>query len=187
MKRLDLVQLTIIIAGIISAFFCLALFPRFLIYFFSWFSNGLTGGFFMQAFIENILLLTVYLLFSLFCIKNSKHLAEWIGNKANLHAEINIALDKTSFLYALFIGLGIYGLVKELPVLLIDGFNYIRDRNNSLRLFEESGNPVNEIITAVIKTALFLVMVIYARVFAEFFSAKINNPDPVDEINNTTD
>ena len=62
----------------------------------------------MSLFIQNILLLTVYLLFTLFSIRNSKQLAEWIGNRTNLHADINFALGARELLFALFIVLELY-------------------------------------------------------------------------------
>ena len=188
MKRLDLVQLTIIIIGLISAFFCLRLVPGFLIYMFSWFSGGLKGGYIMEAFIENIILIACYLLFSLFTVRNSKQLAGWVSTKANLQSDINFALNKTELLFALFLGLGLYGLIDELPLLLIKGYNFIKEANSHSLMSSLSAEkiPKELVIRKFITVSLFLILVIYAKAFAEFFAAKINNTEPVDEINDVT-
>ena len=183
MKRLDLVQLTLIITGIISLFFFMGLIPRFMIYFISWFSDGLRGGYYMQAFIENILLLAVYLLYSIFCIKNSKRLAEWISNRASLHADINFALNKKELLFALFLGLGIYGMARELPALLTDVYHIIRESNMRSIEQEYKKSSSERLIIELISFSLFLVLVLYAKTFADFFAARINNTEPADEIN----
>ena len=187
MRRLDLVQLTIIIAGIISAFFCLRLSAQFLVYFFSWFSDGLRGGYMMESFIQNIILLALYLLFSMLAIKNSKNLAEWISTKANLNTDINFALDRSALLFALFLGLGIYGLIEQLPLLFTDVYHYMKDSRSLITEFDLKKPQKELLIIQSIKVALYLILVIYARVFAEFFAAKIHNPDPADEINKETE
>ena len=86
MKRLDLVQLTIIIVGIMSAFFCLEIIPTFFIYLLGWFNEGLSGGYSMQYFIFTILLLAIYLIFSIYTIKHSKQLAGFLCDKSNMDA-----------------------------------------------------------------------------------------------------
>ncbi|MBK9486902.1 MAG: hypothetical protein IPO01_17490 [Chitinophagaceae bacterium] len=63
MKRLDLVQLAFIIAGICSIFFSLDLIPSFLYYLFTWFTDGLAGGYLMEELIITILLLAIYSIF----------------------------------------------------------------------------------------------------------------------------
>ena len=46
----------------------------------------------MEELIITILLLAIYSIFSIYCIRNSKQLAGWITDKANLHGEINLKL-----------------------------------------------------------------------------------------------
>jgi len=190
MKRLDLVQLTLIIIGICSAFFCLELTPRFLYYLFAWFSSGLAGGYMMEGFIGIILLLTVYLLFALFCIRNSKQLAQWISNKANLHTDINFRLNKEELLYAVFIGLGIYGLIRDLPILIRDAYAYIKGSNeNNIDTGMLGLTPPDQgtLVIQVIKVLLLVILVIYANVFAHFLAGRINNTEPEDEITSKID
>lgn len=187
MKRLDLVQLTIIIVGLLSAFFCLRLLPQLMIYFFSWFTDGLRGGFFMQSLIGNIILLTVYLLFSMFSIRNSKQLADWISNKADLQADINLSLNKTELLFAFFVGMGLYGLVQELPSLLADGYNYITESNSFQTGLDYRQPGKQQFIIECIQVILFSILLFNASVFAGFFASKINNTEPVDEINSNTE
>ena len=183
MKRLDLVQLTFIIIGIIAGFFCLRLIAPFLLYFFSWFSEGLKGGYFLEAFIQNIIMIAVYLIFSIYLIKNSKQLAEWISNKASLDSDINLSLNKTELIFALFLGLGIFGLIDELASLIPDLYTYIKENNNvDIGPYIKKPRTVM-VATESIKVALFLILIIYAKTFADYFSSRINNIEPEDEIN----
>ena len=184
MKRLDLVQLTIIIVGIISAYFAIVTAPQFITLLFLWFEKDLSGGYAMMSFIQAILLLATYLLLSIYAIKNSKQLAETLANKANLQSNINFALNKKELLYAVFIGLGIYGLIENLPFFLKDIFMYIQENKRPLQLFEEPQSVTkSSLFVQVFKIGLYFVLVYYANVFAEFLAAKIKNTEPVDEIN----
>ncbi len=182
MKRLDLVQLTIIIVGLFIGTLIIGYIPQFLFLLFTWLSEGLKGGYYMEAFIQNILVIGMYLLTAIYSIKKSKHFAEWICNNANLNAHINFALDKTALIFVLFTGLGVYGLIKTLPKLLVDLFNRIKSSNN-LALFEETKKvTTSDIIIQVITLLLFFTLVYYAKIFADFFAGKINNTEPEDEI-----
>ena len=188
MKRLDLVQLAFIIAGICSAFFCLDLIPTFLFYLFAWISEGLVGGYFMEEFIINILLLAVYIIFSIYSIRNSKQLAVWVSDKAGLHGEINLKLDTRNLLFTFFIALAVYGLIRDLPWLCSDTYKYIKAFNIN---YDETVTPVarnkGDLFTQICKVGLMIVLLIYANVFAEFFARRIKNTEPPDEIMEKTD
>ena len=178
MKRFDLIQVAIIIAGIYSAFCCLALIPAFLYYMLSWFSSGLNGGFMMTYFIQNVLLLALYSIFALLSIRNSKKLAELICDKSGFIGDINFSLDVRQLLYALFVAFGIYGLIWNLPQLLLDAYDFFRkDRALS---FEANISPVNRdrLFSQFGKTGLFLIVLIYANVFSQFFADKIRKSEP---------
>lgn len=183
MKRLDLVQLAFIIAGICSIFFSLDLVPTFLYYLFAWFTNGLTGGYMMEELIITILLLAIYLIFSIYCIRNSKQLAGWITDKANLHGEINVQLGTKDVLFTFFTILAVYGLIRDLPWLFKDTYDYVKALNANA---DESIEPVSKsrggLFIQFCSTGLFVALLVYAHVFAEFFAAKIKNTEPTDEI-----
>jgi hypothetical protein len=182
MKRLDLVQLIIIIVGIFSGFYLMGLIPKFLFYLFSWLSNGLRGGYLLGEFIENILLVSFYSLVSIYAIKNSKHIAEWVCNKANLTADINFALDTGELLFTLFIGLGIYGLIKNLSSFLLMSHSYIKSKNSFEGAYEIFNNMGYDIVTYFISLLLFFTFLYYAKVFADFAASKINNIEQADAI-----
>jgi hypothetical protein len=188
MKRLDLVQLAFIIAGICSIFFSLDLMPRFLYYLFAWFTDGLVGGYMMEELIITILLLAVYFIFSIYCIRNSKQLAAWITDKANLHGEINIKLDTKDLLFTFFTILAVYGLIRDLPWLFKDTYDYIKAFNANV---DESVAPLTKnrggLFIQFSKSGLMIALLIYANVFAEFFAARIKNTEPTDEIMEKTD
>jgi hypothetical protein len=190
MKRLDLVQLVIIIVGIFSGFFFILTLPQFLSIFLAWFSAGLSGTY-MTPLIWQIALSGGYLLAAFYCVKRSKHFAEWICRNGNLDADINFALDKAELLFALFVGLGIYGLIKHLPMFIVDGFSYLKGRNRSglSGMFDDGGKEIagSDIIVQLLSLLLFFVLVYYAKVFADFFTAKIKNTEPEDAIDNKTE
>lgn len=179
MKRLDLVQLTIIIVGIFSGFFFLLSLPQFLFYLFAWFSEGLRGGGYMETVFWNIAVSGAYLLASLYCIKKSKHFAEWICRNGNLNAEVNFTLDKSELLFLLFVGLGVYGLIKNLPTFLVDGFDYIKGRNNS-SLEDPKVVSSRSLIIQALTLLSFFVLVYYSKAFSDFFAAKLKNTEPED-------
>ena len=182
MKRLDLVQLTIIIVGIFSAFFFIISLPQFLFYTYTWFSDGAKGGYYLDTLFANIIISGSYLGAAFYCISKSKHFAEWICHNAKLNAEINFALDKAALLFILFVGLGIYGIIKNLPGFLVDGFNRIK-KSSSNTFLEDSGHVTDaSIIIQVFTLLLFFILVYYAKVFADFFAFKIANTEPEDEI-----
>jgi hypothetical protein len=182
MKRLDLVQLTLIIAGLFSAFFVVELTPHFIYYLFSWFTEGLRGGYVMEQFIETILRISLYLIVAIYTIKNSKGFAAFICAKGDMNAAVNFNINASEMLYVIFTGMGVYGIIKNLPVLLANGYNYIKGNYP----FESEGlkylTGVTDIAKLVITLFLFIVLVYYAKVFADFFAAKISNTEPEDEI-----
>ena len=186
MKRLDLVQLTIVIVAIISTYFGLQLIPQFLFYVFTWFSEGLSGGYYMQLFIGTIINLSVYLIVIIYGIRQSKQLAGFICNKANINGEINLSLNKFDLLYAVFIALGIAGLIKQLPGLLKDIVVYTKSSNDSLLSVYEGPRIVkkSDLAEESISVALYFILLVYAKTFSEFLSARIKNTEPEDEINN---
>ena len=187
MKRLDLVQLTIIIVGIFSAFFFLLSLPQFLFGLYVWISGGMRGGEYMQTLFWNIVISSAYILAALYCVKKSKHFAGWICNNGQLDAEVNFALDKSELLFVLFVGMGIYGLIKNLPAFLVDGFNFIKSKNNS-SLFEDSkAVSSHSLIIQALTLLSFFVLVYYAKAFSDFFAAKIRNAEPEDLIDIKTE
>ncbi|MEI8058847.1 MAG: hypothetical protein WCG67_01720 [Ferruginibacter sp.] len=184
MKRLDLVQLTLIIVGLFCAFFVIDLIPNFIYYLFTWVTEGLRGGYLMELFIENIMHISLYLIISIYAIKNSKRFAEMICSKGDLNAAINLNINAAELLYVIFTGLGVFGIIKNLPTLITDAYNYIKGNYpfESESLKYQIG--VIDIAKIAITLFLFIVLMYYAKVFADFFAAKINNTEPEDEIAN---
>lgn len=183
MKRLDLVQLTFIIVGICSAFFCIDLIPTFFMYLFFWLSGGLAGGYVMEEFIIIIILLALYLIFSIYSIRSSKQLAAWVTDKADLHGEVNFSFSARDILFAFFTGLAVFGLIRDLPWLFTEAYHYFKNVDTDM---EEYVNPRNrtrgELFTQLCKIGLMIILLIYASVFANFLAARIKNTEPDDEI-----
>ena len=186
MKRLDLVQLAIIIVGVFIAYFFVISLPQLLFLIYSWFEDGTRGGYYMENMLSNVIVILFYFLSAFYCIKKSKHFAEWICYKANLEAEINFRLDKTELLFVLFVGLGVYGLVTNLPGLLVAAFNKVKTSNS----FEEIGTRAasnSDIDIKLVTIFLYFVLVYYAKVFADLLAARINNKEPEDTIAEKTE
>lgn len=181
MKRLDLVQLTFIIVGVISLYFCLGLLPQFIYYMIGWFGDGARGSYVMEFLIESILMVAFYLIFSIYIIKNSKRLAESLCSKANLHGEIDLSLNKTEILYVVFIGIGIYGLIQNVPPMIKNIYQYFQGKNEMLEMEMKRPQKIDLLVQAM-SIGLFFTLFYYARVFAEFAASKINNVEPPDEI-----
>lgn len=185
MKRLDLVQLTIMLVGIISAYFAMTIVPQFIVFMITWFTDGLRGGYFMTAFINVIIMLAIYLLFAIYTIKNSKQLAQLVTAKADFEAGVNFALDKHDLLYLLFTGLGLYGLIEHVPGLFTMIIDYAKGHDGANGLQGSLLLPNKPtLLQKVIITGLYLVLFIYAQTFAGMLSARIMNTEPEDEIAN---
>jgi hypothetical protein len=182
MKRLDVVQLAIIIVGLFIAFIFVSAVPTLLFSIITWFNSGLSGGSLMQAFLSTFIIYTFYFIAAAFCIKQSKALAAWICNKADFTADVNLAIDKKGLLYVLFIGMGIYGLVQHFPKLIVTAFVKIRSSNSFMPADPGDETSSSGILLQVMTVLLYFALVYYANVFADFFADKISNQEPEDEI-----
>jgi hypothetical protein len=183
MKRLDLVQLTFIIVGICSAFFCIDLVPSFFYYLFAWVTVGLSGGIIMTDFIFTIMMLALYLIFSIVCIKNSKQLALWISNRAGLHGEVNFNFQARDILFVVFVGIAVYGLINYLPPFFSDIYRHFDEQKPDLEqtyLMPKSNRE--GWFGQLCKIGLLIVLLVYAHVFADFLAARIKNVEPPDDI-----
>ncbi len=190
MKRLDVVQLTIIIVGLLIGYQLLTFIPQFLYLFISWFGEGLKGGYYLESFILSILQMAFYLIAVIYFIRKSKHFAEWICHKASLNGAVNFALNKTELLFVLFTGIGVYGLIKNLPALLVNVFYKIKSGNSLMAATAfEQGKSVSiaDIFIQLFMVLLFFILVYYGNVFAEALSKKINNTEPDDAITDKTE
>ncbi|MFN8243804.1 MAG: hypothetical protein U0X40_07085 [Ferruginibacter sp.] len=182
MKRRDLVQLVLVIMAIICGYRFITLLPSFLLYLLSWFGEGVRGGFLMQSLIGMILQLALYSLLCIFLVTRSRNYAAAISDKAGLSGDIQLSIDKTELLYAVFIGLGIYGLIEEVPTLIKNTYSlFIANEGESV----ERLNPLPSkasLAVHVLTSGLFFVLVYYARVFAEYAGNKIHHIEPHDEL-----
>lgn len=183
MKRLDIVQLSIIIVGIFVAYIFFSSAGATLFSALAWVKTGMTGGELMEYLLSSVILCMIYFLIAWFCIKQSKPIANWICEKGDFTGEVNFSLDKQGMIYVIFIALGIYGIVLHLPRILVDGFNRIR--NSNVLMPDESVAVVSssEIAVRLLSLLMYFVLVFYAGVFADYFSAKISNVEPEDTIN----
>jgi len=175
------------VIGLCSAFFFVELLPGFFYFMFDWFSSGLRGGYMMQSLIITILTMATYLLCSILSISNSKQLALWISNKASLDAAVNFALNTKQLLFAFFLVLGLYGLIRDLPHLLTYTYSYFKESPHSLEVPDPMKPTGQQMFIQVAKVAFFIVLLAYAHVFATFFASRINNSEPEDEITEKTD
>ena len=138
----------------------------------------------MNEFIITIILLAVYLIFCIYSIRNSKQLAAWISDKANLHGEINIKLGTRDVLFTFFIGLAMFGLIRDLPWLFRDIYQYVQS-SKAEEITDQDGRGV--FFMQLCKIGLMIILMVYANVFAEFFAARVKNIEPPDEIMEKTD
>src|SRR5882757_1512188 len=184
MKRLDIVQFAIIVVGIVSAALFLQNLPGIIYYISTWLVNGLRGGPFIESFISSILYMAIYLLIAIYAVKNSKQIAEWICNKSNFEGEVNFNLQKSELLFIVLIAMAIYGLIRTIPSLFLNFYNMTKEKQEFdpsqryIMPFERDGLFEN-----VCFVALNIIILVYANVFAEFLSKKINNIEPPDAIN----
>ncbi len=187
MKKLDVIQLTLIIIGLLVLYNAIPIAIQFLSYGFMWFYEGLKGGDYMFGFIETILFLAFYLIFSIYIINNSKKIASAKINKAQLNSEININLNKTELLYTVFIAIGLYGMIVNLPSFVRDSYFLIKKSNSDLNSIDAERVTASILFTKGFTIGLFFILLYYADVFSEFLSKKINNKEEVDSIGDASE
>jgi hypothetical protein len=181
MKRTDTVQLAIIIVALFIGYVFLNAVPTILLSLFGWINSGMRGGEAMEFFFGTFSIYFFYFFTAFFSLRYSKQIAHWVCNKADFSADINFSINKTDLLYVLFIGLGIYGLIQSVPALLVTAFDKIKS-NNSFMPPDAGTFTTANIVIKVITLLLYFSLVYYAGTFADFFSGKIKNKEPEDEI-----
>ncbi len=181
MKKTEIVQLAIIVAGIFMAYIFITGIPSVIFALYNWFDGGLRGGSFMENFFSIFFLYGSYFLAAFLCISKSGIMANWICSKSSFDGPVHFPADKNSLLYILFIGMGIYGIAQNLPRLLVTGFNKIRE-HNSFMPTDDNGAGNTALASQLIMVLLYIALLVYANVFADFFAARINNQEPEDEI-----
>src|SRR2546430_10176770 len=104
MKKLDLIQVVIIITAIFSGYSALNLLPQLLSYLIYWIMDGLRGGALLEGFTSLFLTFAFYIIIAALVLKNSKRWSDYIANKYDVHNAGAIHSSKHDLLYILFIG-----------------------------------------------------------------------------------
>lgn len=182
MKKLDLIQLTLVIIGILIFYNSITYLVQFISYFLLWITQGLSGGYYLDSFIQVIIFLAAYLIAGIYLIKQSKPLSAFVCKKAELSSDINLAIDRNDLLFTFFILLGIYGLITSLPVLLRDSYLYFKAPDTFAQNDQSVSITGSGLFVKVFTVGLYFVLVYYAKVFANYLSCKINNGEPDDLI-----
>lgn len=185
MKVSDILQLTVIIVGLFVLYTFLNFVPTLLYTIFSWVSEGMSGGYLMETLLSNLFIFGVYFVIALLFIKKSKNIGEWLAPAAGFGSTEIVKVDKATLLFALFVGMGIYGLVQNLPSLIVSGYNKIKSSDLSDSHIDQQSITGAALATKAFTICLYFVLLYYANVFAEYLSKKVNNTDPVDEIADT--
>lgn len=180
MKRVDFVQLVVIIVGLASCLLLLEKVPQFLTMLIGFLKSS--ANYPADILLMLILMIGTYLLFIIYSLKNSKQLAEFICAKASFEAKVDFHINKAELLYAVIIGMGLYGIMKELPALLINSYEYITTSNKGMLGINFSPISDKKLWIDTIQLLLYFLLIYYAKTFADFFSAKISNTEPEDEI-----
>ncbi len=182
MRRLDVIQLAIIIVGIFVLYKFFTGVPNVLFSLLTWANNGLRGGEILEAFLGTFVLYSFYFAAAFICIKKSKYLANWICDKGDFSAAINLAIDKSTMLHIVFVAIGVYGIIENLPELLVTAFTKIKSNNSFMEMDVKLGFSTEDIIIKLLLVLMYFALVYYASFFATYLAAKINNTEPDEEI-----
>lgn len=183
MRRLDVVQLCVVLIGLFAGYQFFESMLQVLYFAVNWISEGSRGveGMF-KAMLQVLLLTSLYLLFSIILIRNSKAIAEWVASKGSIDGDIRTSFNGKQLLYAVFIIIGFLGLLKTVPNFLFHVYDYFKNNRGDHGFDIYSGKIVSgrTVLTEAVTIALYVLLLIYSHIFSEYFANKIHNDEPTD-------
>lgn len=183
MKRLDIIQLAVIITAIVAGFRGILYLPNIALGIYFWIVDGLRATNFFWSLIEQLLSGGLYMVFAALLVKNSNTITYYIIDKSEMSEELKLEQSKNNLLYILFVGMGVYNLLRNIPGLLKSLYNYFTDKVSSHGI-NDLLNPVQKTDYSyqIIETILFIIVIAYAKQLANYFSDKIVHLEEKDAI-----
>jgi hypothetical protein len=186
MNKTITIQLSFVIVGVFSFFRALEQLPG-IFTLLLWLNKGIAQEGFFKAVFSNILAGGFYLLIGYFFIFKSGAWSEWALKKSQLKGDLERSPTAFEILFSLFVITGVYGLMNQLPYLinsLYTGFEEKIGRPGP-DLFRNS-HVDNSRAMIFLKILSPVLLIVYAKSLASYFSKKIKERSPV-EISNSAD
>lgn len=178
MKKADVLQLAIIMVGIIFCFLTLQYIFSSLIGIFAWiFSGGYGPADYLTPGIGIYAAIALQATCSWLLITNSRKLAAYLYEKANLGSGFKITGNTESLLYILLIAIAVYLLISNITPLLTEIFRTFKQRASG-SLFEQEDQRPTEWAKLVLDIALPCLLLFFAKPIAGYF-AKDAGEEPV--------
>lgn len=173
MKKTDALQLVVITFAMYCGMQFLIGLPSLIFYLYYWFGQGLNGGGYMETLIISIITLASYLLMALMGIKQSGKIADWIDEKVSSNIPpVNINIRGALFIS--LVAVAIYGLIKNIPGNLTQLYAYFKEEEGGGLIGMATTKPGGlSVIMDLMETGLYLILLIYAHVFADMLFNRI--------------
>lgn len=185
MRRLDIIQLVIIIAGIVAAYNAILIIPELLINIIFWLFDGMRATGYFSNMVSVVITLTLYIILSAILVRRSQQLSHYITGISELSSNIKVEQSKRELLFILFIGIGIFNLLNKLPVLLRNTYNAFTDKIARHGLENIGHSPyaqTADFTLPIINVLLSVALLLFAKPLSEYFADKISNVDDIEEI-----
>ncbi len=183
MKKIDPIQLAILIIALLLGYEALQTLPYMLWLLYQWFEEGLTMGRRFDNVAINFLYLVFYIAGSIILIKKSKAIAQKIDSEASFAADVKIILRRNDVLYGTLVTMGAFVLITKFPKLMVNLYAYIRESNKPLAY--DGPNlilPGETIPEQVITIILAIVLLVYAKTITEYLTRHLQEDTDIESI-----
>lgn len=172
MKHINLVQSALLIVALLLGYNALQTMVYVLWLLYQWIEEGLTLALSFSNIAVNFLYLAFYILGTIILIKRSKGLSEKITEESGLSPAISgLLLNKTDVLQVTLLAMGIYILMTRLPKLFVKAYVAMQEAKQPLSY--DGPNfvlPTESLPEFIIASGLAIILIVYARTFAEYLS-----------------
>ncbi len=177
MHKSSIIQIVLIILGIVSFFEGLQYLLGNFVTLITWItgSNKFEGIF--EIVLSLLLVTGCYFLLGYFFVSRSGESAVWIVKKSNLSSDIKIQASPEDILYFLFVIIGIYILIKELPYLLDKIFTSFTEAAGKRDMNAYPSTARRTWTSIILNVLLPTLTILFAKNLAHHFSDKISKDD----------
>lgn len=185
MRRNDIIQLVVIIAGIVAAYNGLVYIPEVLVGIFYWFDGGLRGTATFTTMSIYLVVFILYLALGAILISRSQQITRYIIKHSGVDSALHLEQSKKDLLYILFLGIGCFTIISKFPPLLKNIFIAFSEKVGRRDLDSALHSPYSksaDFTLPIIHLVLALLLVLFANQLAIYFASKISNEEDLDKI-----
>jgi hypothetical protein len=180
MCKSTVIQIVLIILGIISFYQGLGYFLGNFLTLFAWFTEESNSGNYIVPALSFLIVSMSYLVIGFLFVKNFKSWSDWITERSDLVSDIKITASPNDVLYFLFVIVGAFMLLKEIPFSLDKLFTSFEDEVRRRRLNFYQPTPKKTWIVAIMNVVLPILTILFARNLATYFSGGVKKNSDIE-------